>query len=92
MGKIVRVKDILAWLEDVDLMRYIGLKDNGGNDIYENDIVEHFDGEYFFTGVVTYSPFGWYVKSKYNNISFEHFADKSEGVANCRVVGSYVED
>ena len=78
--------------KDVDLMRYIGLKDNYGTEICEGDIVEHFDGEYFFTGVVTYSPFGWHVKSKYDNISFEHFADESEGVANCRVIRSYVED
>ena len=76
------------WMKDVDLMRYIGLKDNGGNDIYENDIVEHFDGEYYFTGVVTYSPFGWYVKSKYDNISFKDFSDEISETADCRIIGN----
>lgn len=79
------------WMKDIDLMRYIGLKDNYGTEIYEYDIVEHFDGEYYFTGVVTYSPFGWYVKSKYDNISFEHFADESSETANCKVIGNIYE-
>lgn len=79
------------WMKDVDLMRYIGLKDNYGSEIYEDDIVEYFDGEYYFTGVVTYSPFGWYVKSKNDNISFEHFADEINGIADCKVVGNIHE-
>lgn len=77
--------------KDVDLMRYIGLKDNYGTEICEDDIVEHFDGEYYFTGVVTYSPFGWYVKSKYDNISFEHFADETSETADCKVIGNIYE-
>lgn len=79
------------WMKDVDLMRYIDLKDNYGTEIFEDDIVEHFDGEYYFTGVVTYSPFGWYVKSKHDNIAFEHFADEINGIADCKVVGNIHE-
>lgn len=79
------------WMKDVDLMRYIGLKDNNGTEIYEDDIVECFDGEYYFTGIVTYSPFGWYVKSKNNNISFEHFADEISETADCKVIGNIYE-
>lgn len=76
--------------DSVELMQYTGLKDNNGVEIYEGDVVEYLDGEYSFTGVVTYSPFGWFVKTKDDNISFEHFADESEGTANCTVVGNYV--
>lgn len=79
-------------LKNVVIMMCTNLKDNEGTDIYEGNVVEHFDGEYYFTGVVTYSPFGWYVKSKHDNIAFEHFADEINGIADCKVVGSYVED
>lgn len=74
-------------LENVVIMMCTNLKDNEDIEIYEGDIVEHKDGEYSFTGVVTYSPFGWFVKTEDDNISFEHFADESEGVANCTVIG-----
>lgn len=78
-------------LRKVVMMMYTNLKDNFGTEIYEDDIVEHFDGEYYFVGVVTYSPFGWYVKSKQNNISFEHFADEINGIADCKVIGNIHE-
>lgn len=74
-------------LSNVVILMCTNLKDNYGTEIYEDDIVEHFDGEYYFTGVVTYSPFGWYVKTKDDNISFEHFADEISGTANCKVIG-----
>lgn len=78
--------------DTIELIQYTGLKDNNDVDIYEGDIVEHLDGEYSFSGVVTYSPFGWFVRTEDDNISFEHFADESEGIANCIVIGSYAED
>ena len=78
--------------KNVVIMRYTNLKDNEGIEIYEGNIVEYKDGEYSFIGVVTYSPFGWFVKTEDDNISFEHFADESKGIANCTVVGSYVEE
>ena len=81
----------LESLKNVVIMMCTNLKDNEGTDIYEGNIVEYKDGEYSFTGVVTYSPFGWFVKTEDDNVSFEHFADESKGVANCTVVGSYVE-
>ena len=80
---------IIEPLSNVELMMYTNLKDNEGIEIYEGDIVEHRDGEYSFTGVVKYSPFGWFVKTEDDNISFEHFADESDGVANCTVVGNF---
>ena len=83
---------IIEPLSNVELMMYTNLKDNEGIEIYEGDIVEHQDGEYSFTGVVKYSPFGWFVKTEDDNILFEHFADKSDGVANCTVVGNFTGD
>ncbi len=74
-------------LKNVVILMCTNLKDNYGTEIYEDDIVEHFDGEYYFTGVVKYSPFGWYVKTKHDNISFEHFADEISGTADCKVIG-----
>lgn len=82
----------LESLKNVVIMMCTNLKDNESKDIYEGNIVEYKDGEYSFTGVVTYSPFGWFVKTEDDNVSFEHFADESKGVANCTVVGSYVEE
>lgn len=79
-------------LDRVELLQYTGLNDNEGIEIYEGDIVEHNDGEYSFIGIVTYSPFGWFVKTEDDNISFEHFADESRGIIDCTVVGSYVEE
>lgn len=74
-------------LSNVVILMCTNLKDNEGIEIFEGDIVEHVDGEYSFTGVVTYSPFGWYVKSEHNNISFEHFGDEISGTADCKVIG-----
>lgn len=82
---------IINPLSNVELMMCTNLKDNEGIEIYEGDIVEHQDGEYSFTGVVKYSPFGWFVKTEDDNISFEHFADESDGVADCTVVGNFTE-
>ena len=79
-------------LDRVELLQYTGLKDNEGIEIYEGNIVECKDGEGSFTGVVTYSPFGWYVKNKNDCFEMEYFSDESKGVSNCTVVGSYVED
>ena len=76
---------------EVVLMQYTGLKDSDGVDIYEGDIVEHLDGEYSFRGVVVYSPFGWYVNSTEDNISFEHFADEQSETADCTVIGNVYE-
>ena len=78
--------------DTIELIQHTGLKDNNDVDIYEGDIVEHLDGEYSFSGVVTYSPFGWFVRTEDDNISFEHFADELEGIANCTVIGSYAEN
>lgn len=82
---------IIEPLSKVVIMMYTNFEDNQGVDIYEGDIVEHQDGEYSFTGVVKYSPFGWFVKTEDDNISFEHFADESDGVADCTVVGNFTE-
>lgn len=82
----------LESLKNVVIMRYTNLKDTEGTEIYEGNVVEHKDGEYSFTGVVTHSPFGWFVKTEDDNISFEHFSDESKGVSNCKVIGNYIED
>ena len=83
---------IINPLSNVELMMCTNLKDNEGIEIYEGDIVEHQDGEYSFTGVVKYSPFGWFVKTEDDNISFEHFTDEPDGVADCTVVGNFTGD
>ena len=83
---------VMEPLSNVVIMMCTNLKDNEGTDIYEGNIVEYKDGEYSFIGVVTYSSFGWFVKTEDDNISFEHFADESKGISNCTVVGSCVEE
>lgn len=81
----------LESLKNVVIMRYTNLKDTEGTEIYEGNIVKIDDGEGSFTGVVTYSPFGWYVKNKYDGYEMEYFSDESKGVSNCIVIGSYFE-
>lgn len=74
--------------KDVELMQYTGFKDNNEGDIYEDDIIEHLDGEYSFIGIVQYSPFGWFVKTDEDNIPFEYFADDTSWIADCNVIGN----
>lgn len=81
----------LESLKNVVIMRYTNLKDTEGTEIYEGNIVKIDDGEGSFTGVVTYSPFGWYVKNKNDGYEMEYFSDESKGVSNCIVIGSYFE-
>lgn len=75
-------------LKDVALMQYTGFKDNNKVEIYEDDIIEHLDGEYSFIGIVQYSPFGWFVKTDEDNIPFEYFADDTSWIADCKVIGN----
>ncbi len=75
-------------LFDVDLLQFTGFKDNYETEIYENDIVEYRDGEYSFKGVVTHSPFGWYVKGTNDNFTFEDFSNEVTGKADCYVIGN----
>lgn len=82
---------VMESLKNVVIMMYTNLKDNEGTDIYEGDIVEINDGEGSFTGIVTYSPFGWYVKNKNDCYEMEYFSNESKGVSNCTVIGSYVD-
>ena len=83
---------IIEPLEKVVIMRYTNLKDTEGTEIYEGNIVKIDDGEGSFTGVVTYSPFGWYVKNKNDCYEMEYYSDESKGVSNCIVIRSYFED
>lgn len=82
----------LESLNNVEIMRYTNLKDTEGTEIYEGNIVEIDDDEGYFAGVVTYSPFGWYVKNKDDGYEMEYFSDESKGVSNCKVIGNYIED
>lgn len=72
-----------------ELLLSTGLKDVNGEEIFEGDVVGHCDGECFFTGVVTHSPFGWYVKSENDNIAFEHFSNEIDRTSDCKVIGYF---
>lgn len=74
---------------DVEIMQSTGLFDKNGKEIFEGDIVEYFDGEYSFVGVVENSAFGIYVKNKYDNYSFE---DENTKEADVVVIGNIYED
>ena len=73
---------------EIVLLQFTGFKDNFEIEIYENDIVEYRDGEFSFKGVVTHSPFGWYIKGTDDNFTFEDFANEVTGEANCYVIGN----
>lgn len=85
-----------VWFRDDEqnrfkLLQNTGFRDNNKIEIYEDDIIEHLDGEYSFTGIVKYSPFGWFVKTDEDNISIEHFADDTSWIADCKVIGNTYE-
>lgn len=78
-------------LDRVQLMQYTGLNDNKGIEIYEGDVVERYDGEFSFRGIVVHSPFGWYVKNKNDCIAMEHFSDEINKESDCLVIGNKFE-
>ena len=43
------------WIENYELMQYIGITDGKGVEIYEGDILKIRDGEFEFVGTVQYS-------------------------------------
>lgn len=78
--------------QDAILMQSTGLKDKNGKEIFEGDIVQYLDGEYSFVGVVENSAFGIYAKNKYDNYSFEDFADENTKEAEVVVIGNIYEN
>ena len=78
--------------EDVELMQSTELFDKNGKEIFEGDIVQYLDGEYSFVGVVENSAFGIYAKNKYDNYSFEDFADENTKEADVVVIGNIYEN
>lgn len=77
---------------EIELMQLTGLKDKNGKEIFEGDIVQYLDGEYSFVGVVENSAFGIYAKNKYDNYSFEDFADENTKEADVVVIGNIYEN
>lgn len=78
--------------QDAILMQSTGLHDKNGVEIFEGDIVQYLDGEYSFVGVVENSAFGIYAKNKYDNYSFEDFADENTKEADVVVIGNIYEN
>ena len=86
-----------AWIvirteKEIELMQSTELFDKNGKEIFEGDIVQYLDGEYSFVGVVENSAFGIYAKNKYDNYSFEDFADENTKEADVVVIGNIYED
>lgn len=86
-----------AWIvirteNEIELMQSTGLKDKNGKEIFAGDIVQYLDGEYSFLEVVENSAFGIYAKNKYDNYSFEDFADENTTEADVVVIGNIYEN
>lgn len=85
--------DIIRKFDEVNIMWSTGLKDEGGVEIYEGDLVEYRDGEESFTGEVVSNCFGTYITNIYNSINFENFSDENTRLAgSCYIIGNIYED
>lgn len=84
--------DTCEFFKNVEIMQSTGLFDKNGKEIFAGDIVQYLDGEYSFLEVVENSAFGIYAKNKYDNYSFEDFADENTTEADVVVIGNIYEN
>jgi uncharacterized phage protein (TIGR01671 family) len=87
MLDVTYVSTIYLGEYEVELMQFIGLKDNNGKEIYEGDIVRESDPyeEISVVGPVKYSYGSFYIEN-----DFEH--NSWEGTTDIEVVGNIYEN
>ena len=77
-----------AAFKDIELLQFTGLKDNGGQELYEADVIKFNDGIDDIYGLISYDDEDGTYRVSYENIT-EHLSDR-EG--DFEIVGNIFEN
>lgn len=78
----------VAEFKDIELLEFTGLKDNGGQELYEADVIKFNDGVDDIYGLISYDDEDGTYRVSYENIT-EHLSDR-EG--DFEIVGNIFEN
>ena len=78
----------VAEFKDIELLQFTGLKDNGGQELYEADVIKFNDGVDDIYGLISYDDEDGTYRVSYENIT-EHLSDR-EG--DFEIVGHIFEN
>lgn len=78
----------VAEFKDIELLQFTGLKDNGGQELYEADVIKFNDGVDDIYGLISYDDEDGTYRVSYENIT-EHLSDR-EG--DFEIVGNIFEN
>lgn len=77
-----------AEFKDIELLQFTGLKDNGGQELYEADVIKFNDGIDDIYGLISYDDENGAYRVSYENIT-EHLSER-EG--DFEIVGNIFEN
>ena len=77
-----------AEFKDIELLQFSGVKDNGGHELYEADVIKFNDGIDDIYGLISYDDEDGTYRVSYENIT-EHLSDR-EG--DFEIVGNIFEN
>lgn len=77
-----------AEFKDIELLQFTGLKDNGGQELYETDVIKFNDGIDDIYGLISYDDEDGAYRVSYENIT-EHLSER-EG--DFEIVGNIFEN
>ena len=78
----------VAEFKDIELLQFTGLKDNGGQELYEADVIKFNDGVDDIYGLISYDDEDGTYRVSYENIT-EHLSER-EG--DFEIVGNIFEN
>ncbi|WP_339072482.1 YopX family protein [Fusobacterium animalis] len=78
----------VAEFKDIELLQFTGLKDNGGQELYEADVIKFNDGVNDIYGLISYDDEDGTYRVSYENIT-EHLSER-EG--DFEIVGNIFEN